>query len=513
MVALLVLASLLMAAGSPSARPQTPEGDGTEWLKEEADHSAEKQKAQPTAKSMNDWGSRWKRVRELQPKIADAAAPPKERLAAAQEYAGIKDWAKQQVEKNPDSWIDQMAGSDFFLQDGDYEKAAACADRAVEMGSPDGDPRLTARVLVVRGTANFQKGNIQAAYQDAQAAVEMDPTFTPGIELLKYTEGRANRKEEGIAATAGDQGSRLVASLSPTVPHTVNEYVDRHIEVPTIASEAAIKALKERTAGNWAAAKALADQALAHDPGDPMAHAVKGFALNDAKDYNGAIIETSQAIAKGWNDPTLFSVRAQALEKAGQLKAALEDADLAARLEPNNANHLYARGVIQMQLDVKEGRIDGRFLEDLKRAATLDPGKFGEFYENNLRQFENYKAKAEGQMGSAGKELAGQKSEQLRGWSASELAEWTNNEKTTTGKMKNGIKAARKKAATSPELVAFAGGVGVLVAGAAAFLMSRSNEQPPPPPGRVEMIFENPRRRDDHVVIRPIRKPGDPPVI
>lgn len=503
---LLVFAVLALSAGPPRADQEQLED--SESLKA----SQAGQVDPKTAKAMKPWNEVRARYSKNKTIAGNASLPPQQRKAAAVELENTRKEAEHLVQKNPNSWIDQTAGSDFFLQDGNYDKAAECASRAVEMGSPDGDPRLTARALVVRGTANFQKGNIQSAYRDALGAVEMDPQFMPGIELLKYTEGRADRKESGIEATAGGQGSRLVATLSPTVPHTVSEYVDRHIEVPTIASEAAIKALKERTAGNWAAAKGLADQALANDPGDPMAHAVKGFALNDAKDYNGAIIETSQAIAKGWQDPTLFSVRAQALEKAGQLKAALEDADLAARLEPNKANHLYTRGVIQMQLDLKEGRMDGRFLADLKRAATLDPGKFGEFYENNLRKFEDYKAKAEARNGSAGQMTAGQKPDQLQGWNAAELAEWSKNDKTTTGKVKNGIKAVKKKAATNPELVAFAGGLSVLVVGATAFLMNRSSEPPPQARGEIEMIFESSRRSADHVVIRPIRKPGDPPI-
>ena len=506
---LLVLAGFLFAAGSP----------GADFMAEEA-AAANEAKSKPGAvspdqqESMEAWGPQIQKFKELDETVKNKALPAKQRIDAAAEIGNLTKWAEQRVEKRPDSWIDQMAGSDFFLQAGNYEKAAACADRAVEMGSPEGDPRLTARVLVVRGTANFQKGNIQAAYQDALAAVEMDPTFTPGIELLKYTEGRGDRRPGGVeASSAGDPGARLVAALSPTVPHSVNEYIDRHNEVPTLASEAAIKALKQRSMGNFAAARTLADQALASDPGDPMAHAVKGFALNDAGDHNGAIIETTQAMAKGWHDPTLFAVRAQALEKAGQLKAALEDADMAARLEPNNANHYITRGMIQMKLDIAEGRVDGRFLADLEKAAKLDPAKWGQVFENNKRQFQDYQAKTQARSGgAAGQQPSENQAAPSKSWTPTELAEWNENQKTATGKVKNGIKVVKKTAATSPELVALGGGVSILIVGATVFFLNRSNDSPPPKHNEVEMIFESSRRREDQVVIRPIRKPGEPPI-
>lgn len=420
--------------------------------------------------------------------------PPPEAAAAAQQRMGVLDeQVKRLLAQKPDDLSVQAGGADYWLQRGNFTAAADQADKALSLGNPDGDPALTSDLLNTKAISMYERGDVPGAWQTALQALEYNPYNTKAIETVKYTEGRGPRTQPGLDGTAdGGNIERLVAASNPVQPHTTNDYINRHQEHPTAASDAAIKALKQRTMGNLAAARMMADRALEEDHGDPMAHAVKGFVLNDMKDYNGAIIETSQAMAKGWSDPVLFSVRAQALEQVGQLKAALHDADLAARLAPETASNFYLRASIQRKLDVQEGRVDGRFLADLKRAAELDPAKFGAFYEKNLREFEE--RKANGEERKAGHDQQPQVTGRKNAGQAAASADWRRNERTVGGKVRNRVNLAAQTVKSHPQGALFvAGGVGIFLAGGVAFALSGSSKPTAAPPkGQIEVLYESP---------------------
>lgn len=334
---------------------------------------------------------------DLEEKINNKGLSDKERVNAAAQLSNLRQQVMAQVDKHPTSWAHQAGGAGFFLQGGNYDKAAECADRALEAGSPDGDPKLTAQVLVKRGAAKWYKGDVVGAWQDGLSALEMDPTSQEAIELVKYTEGRANRGQEGVAGMRDEAADkeRMKNLLDPTRPHTAKEWQEREDKNPTEVGRLLSQAITARRRGDLAGMKNYAEAAIEADPADAMPRAFLGAwqAVTEGQ-QNDAVINLTRAAAAGWKDTGIFGQRAKALLAAGgkeRARAALNDLDLLVKLEPNNARHWNGHALAQLMLVREPTGLDGvpsskiaPILASLKHAATLDPRSYGETYDKML---------------------------------------------------------------------------------------------------------------------------------
>ena len=97
------------------------------------------------------------------------------------------------------------------------------------------------------------------------------------------------------------------------------------------------QALAREQAGDHAAARELATQAIAHDPQNVTAWHVRSAARDNLGDHRGAIEDATRVIALAPDDYRGWHVRGAARQHLGQLEGALADDDRALELAPKNA--------------------------------------------------------------------------------------------------------------------------------------------------------------------------------
>ncbi len=327
----------------------------------------------PTAKAIKEAG--------IEQATDDKTLSPKALEDKQKKLTQLDSFVQDRAEKHPESLAVQRTASHYSLQRGDFKTAGTRADQALALATPEGDPKLTAEMLVVRGTAKYQQGDIPGAAADGRAAVEFDPKNRAAVELTKYTEGRGPRVEEGVeAAKDSENVSRMVARQAPISPHTPQEWANDPEKVGSPCGQATLAAIESRKNGDNAQALQHSESAVRADPQDPMAYFQRGRSRKDLGDNNGAVLDLTQSIKLGWDDPVLFTARADALMKAGgreRAQAAFHDADMAVRLDPKQAGAYMVRSAAGLSV----GRPVDAILADLKMAAELDAPRYGAFYD------------------------------------------------------------------------------------------------------------------------------------
>ncbi|MEK6536066.1 MAG: hypothetical protein AABZ63_01090, partial [Actinomycetota bacterium] len=277
----------------------------------------------------------------------DKTLSPKALEDKQKKLAKLDSFVQDRAEKNPENLAVQRTASHYALQRGDFKIAGSRADQALALATPEGDPKLTAEMLTVRGTAKYQQGDIPGAAADGRAAVALDPKNRAAVELTKYTEGRGPRVEEGVqAAKDSENVSRMVARQAPVSPHTPQEWANDPERVGSPCGQATLAAIESRKKGDNAQTLQHSEAAVKADPQDPMAYFQRGRSRKDLGDNNGAVLDLTQSIKLGWDDPVLFTARADALMKAGgreRERAAFQDADMAVRLDPKQAGAYMVR--------------------------------------------------------------------------------------------------------------------------------------------------------------------------
>ena len=335
----------------------------------------------------------------------DKALSPKDLEEKQKKLAKLDSFVQDRADKNPENLAVQSTASHYSLQRGDFKTAGSRADQALALATPKGDPKLTAEMLVVRGTAKYQQGDIPGAAADGRMAVDLDPQNRAAVELTKYTEGRGPRMEEGgAAAKDSEHVSRMVARQAPTTPHTPQDWINDPEKINSPCGKAVHATVQARNTGDHAQALQHSETAVRADPHDPMAYFQRGRSRKELGDNNGAVLDLTQSIKLGWDDPILFTARADALMKAGgqeREQAAYHDADMAVRLDPKQAGAYMVRSAAGLSV----GRPVDAILADLKMAAELDAPRYGAFYDQQRPIFE--KLIAEGRNLKAGAVVAG----------------------------------------------------------------------------------------------------------
>ncbi len=115
----------------------------------------------------------------------DKALSPKALGEKEKKLAKLDAFVQDRAAKNPEDLSVQRTASHYSLQRGDFKVAGARAEQALALATPEGDPKLTAEMLVVRGTAKYQQGDIPGAADGRRAAGEGGPTNRAGGEVAK----------------------------------------------------------------------------------------------------------------------------------------------------------------------------------------------------------------------------------------------------------------------------------------------------------------------------------------
>lgn len=100
-----------------------------------------------------------------------------------------------------------------------------------------------------------------------------------------------------------------------------------------------------------------------------MVYANRALILSQMGDSAGAVADLSKVIARGWKWGLAFRLRADALFKAKKWRAAMLDAQLAAKLDPADADSWFILGMARSML----GGESAQALAELDRAAALKP--------------------------------------------------------------------------------------------------------------------------------------------
>lgn len=345
-------------------------------------------------------------VREQQEeKSKPAPKGPAEQRAKEERQAERDRKMDEALAKNPADPRAQHDGSRYQMERGNMAKAESLAQNALALARPDGNPKLTSRLLVTRGLLRYIRRDYRGAHEDGKAALEHDPNNWPAFELFMYSLDKwpagmksAAARQAGLMAGGTpkdadvtrrpsygalrgpldlsaeesadhERVARLIALQTPGIPRSPEEWVTRQKADPSPAFGLLTQAKNALAAGSLDTALQLAEDAVKADPSDPMVYAQRGLILSRMGDSNGAVLDLSKVIAKGWKWALAFRLRADALFKAGKWKAALADAELAVRLDPSDADAYFIRAMARAKL----GGDPALVLADLERAADLKP--------------------------------------------------------------------------------------------------------------------------------------------
>ena len=348
--------------------------------------------------------------------------PPAEQKKKEEELAKRDKQVERRLNEKPNSPQTAASAAPYFQARGETDKAIEQAERGLKLARPGGDPKLTARLLLSRGLARYIKRDYESAHADAKLALEKDPKNWAAYELYMYSldkwpkgkrspaiaaAGKAEglkAKEEGAqdaklrpnsgmtartdtvlvagggaaptaedAAVDRERAQRLLALQTPGLARTPEEWQARQDAAPSAAYALLMQSMRARKAGDLVAARNLAEVAARADPADPMVYANRALVLSQMGDAPGAVADLSKVIARGWKWGLAFRMRADALFKAKKWRAAMTDAELAAKLDPSDADAWFILGMARSM----SGGDSGQALTELDRAAALKPALAG----------------------------------------------------------------------------------------------------------------------------------------
>jgi tetratricopeptide (TPR) repeat protein len=122
-------------------------------------------------------------------------------------------------------------------------------------------------------------------------------------------------------------------------------------------------------AGDLERAQSHLAEALAAEPGLPLAHVVRGLIHRDAGNHPAAVRDLTVALESGFRHPEVLFQRALAMDEMGHPREAADDCTAALEIDPEHAGALNLRGYVRSL----HGPAD-EALPDLVAAARLAPG-------------------------------------------------------------------------------------------------------------------------------------------
>lgn len=133
------------------------------------------------------------------------------------------------------------------------------------------------------------------------------------------------------------------------------------------ADEHLLNAQAAYTAGNWSAAQALADSAIAAEPTLAKAWKLRGDCKQKRNEHKASLEDYSQAIKLDKSDARAYVSRSAARITTGNLNGALTDLDKALELTPEDADIIYNRACAKYM-----GGDNNGALRDAQRALKLN---------------------------------------------------------------------------------------------------------------------------------------------
>jgi tetratricopeptide (TPR) repeat protein len=289
---------------------------------------------------------------------------------------------------DPNSPGDAMADARELARGGDIAAGLANASRAVDLGGG-------ADALALRGGMLLDQKQYSQASQDAQKALQLDPSNQEALAVKHFAEGRIDGASDGgpAAANAGVAGaggrsghaadgyaggysgaSSLGASSTDKIAGIPGSLGSSR-GAPSSAMLAGMSSGQAQKAGqnalgmkDYAAAMAFSDRALAQDPKNPSLFNLRSSIHAQQHDYDKAVEDAKAGLALSPKDSQLMRSLGFAQLRDKDYKGALATANQMLELNPNDPYAYALRAHAYGSMGDRDA-----MMADLKRAAELDP--------------------------------------------------------------------------------------------------------------------------------------------
>ncbi len=286
----------------------------------------------------------------------------------------------------------QRLGASAAMELGDYKTGIARAERAAGLAREQADPEALAGSLVTSAIGHGRLGDFPRAHAAALEALRLNPQGPyshAAQDILRLTQERGARA--GKAAGEDKRLREILAAASPLNDPRVRQAGLRATN-RLRALELLSRSMNRLNLGDPKGALKTTEQAIALDPGLPDLHMQRAVAWMSLKNRDAALGELDKAIAlwasKGGKGESLlagYNTRSLLRWEARDYQGALEDSSQALGLKPESAQAFYNRARAREGLGGKAEQV----LADFKRAAELDPRSFAADYEAALSRHES----------------------------------------------------------------------------------------------------------------------------
>ncbi|MFA6316846.1 MAG: protein kinase [Elusimicrobiota bacterium] len=278
-----------------------------------------------------------------------------------------KDFISGRLKDNPDDPAMLNLSAQTKLGDGDPVGAAADASKAIAAGGG-------ADSYAMRGAANSQLGDYDAAVSDAQEALNLDPKNEMAFQTMMLSEGRA--KASGGAGGSGTRGggAGTAAAMQGAAAPSATGFKPAFGTVkltPSSVTQSAEYAKRAQSAlamRDYKSAVNLLTQALELNPQNANAYYLRANAFNQMKLYRQGLEDAQAGLALSPDNVPLLNAKAFAQNRLKDFNGAYGTAQTALQFNPNSAdayaNLPYALG----GMGDRQGMMD-----NLAKAAALDP--------------------------------------------------------------------------------------------------------------------------------------------
>ncbi|HVU11339.1 MAG TPA: tetratricopeptide repeat protein [Phototrophicaceae bacterium] len=321
------------------------------------------------------------------------------------------------IKADPQDIDSLMARADLYRSIQSYDLAIADYQQVLTTQPNYTDNQFACNYAItyaLRGESSAQSSQYQAAFNDYQAALQVDATlpsyfpiydlmgtaseglgqydqalkyFNQSIATLNYPQSYVNRAQLYMAGRLYPQAfSDLNTAIKLDNQNTAAYYFRSRLEAtegdfssaltdasrvialaPNSSSGYINRATIYRAQGDDQDALADLTQAISVDPSDPNAYLNRSYIYADEKQYDLALKDLNQTLQLAPNEPTVLTTRSEVYREQGNDPAALADANQVVQLDPTNPDSYLRRGYIYDDMNNSTAA-----LADYNKAIQLD---------------------------------------------------------------------------------------------------------------------------------------------
>ncbi|NPV66483.1 MAG: tetratricopeptide repeat protein [Anaerolineae bacterium] len=217
------------------------------------------------------------------------------------------------------------------------------------LAGPDARP-LVAAIHTIVGQALAVRGRCLPALSSLHRAIDLAPRRWPGLVEARYYRGMCYAQAGDLPHALEDLDTARSSAAAPWYVHHAAAWVNADL-------------------GQYAAALAAADEAIASLPDNPDLLADRAYFHRQMGNNTAALADLDRAVARQPESIPFRLSRAEVLTTLGRYRAALADVEAGLALNPpDRAPLLFQRGLLHLYLNRPAAAVD-----DLRAYTTLRP--------------------------------------------------------------------------------------------------------------------------------------------